>query len=110
MITSTMLGPFNAIGGNRFSGEGGDPFGLGHSVFFYTKFMFPHSYVKMIGVNGGEPTSETIAAKKYLLTAEVFVAVRQDMPARSSALLFRDWLFTDDGQNAIIESGYVPIE
>lgn len=108
MVTTSMLGPFNVIGGDPWTGNG-DLLGLGYSVYYYTALMFPHSFVKMIGVEGVEPTSETIRTRAYPLVAEVYVAVREDTPQDSTAVKFRDWLFTEDGQRAIEESGYVPI-
>ncbi len=109
LITNSMLGPLNAIGGDPWTGDG-DRLGLGYSVYYYATFMFPHEYVKLIGVDGVRPTAETIANRAYPLTTEVHVAVREGTPAESTAILFRDWLLTEDGQRAIARSGYVPIE
>ena len=109
LITSSMVGPLNAIGGNPWTGDG-DVLGIGYSVYFYANFMFPHEYVKLIAVEGVHPTSENIASWLYPLTTEVFVAVREGTPEDSSAVQFRDWLFTPDGQAVIADSGYVPID
>lgn len=108
MIVETMLGPFNAIGGNPWTGEG-DVLGLGYSVYYYANFMFPHEYVKLIGVDGVPPTSENIASGAYPLATEVHIAVREDTPQDSTAIMFRNWLLSDDGQRVIEESGYVPL-
>ncbi len=108
LITTSMLGPLNAIGGNPWSG-GGDVLGIGYSVYYYANFMFPHQHVKLIGIDGVQPTAENIASRTYPLTTEVYVVVREDMPQDSSAVMFRDWLLTEDGQAVIAESGYVPI-
>lgn len=108
MITTSMTGPFNMIGGNPFEG-GGDVLGLGYTVYYYAAQMFPHQYVKMIGVNGVVPTSDSIASRSYPLTAEVYVVVRKDTPSDSTAIALRDWLLTDEGQKVVAESGYVPI-
>ena len=108
MITTSMLGPLNAIGGNAWDGNG-DTLGLGYSVYFYANFMFPHEYVRLVPIEGVAPTSENIAARTYPLFAEVSAVVREDMPADSTAVILRDWLLTDDGQSVIEASGYVPI-
>ncbi len=109
LLTTSMLGPLNAIGGNPWSG-GGDVLGVGYSVYYYANFMFPHQHVKLIAIDGVQPTAENIASRAYPLTTEVYVAVRDDMPQDSSAVIFRDWLLTGDGQAVIAESGYVPIQ
>ncbi len=109
LISNSMLGPYNAIGGNKFKDENGDVLGLGYTVYFYAMFMFPHDRVKIISIDGVKPNSDTIAKREYSLCSEVFVAIRENEAADSTALIFRDWLFTRDGQNAIAQSGYVPI-
>jgi phosphate transport system substrate-binding protein len=71
--------------------------------------MLPDKNVKLIGINGVKPTSENIATRAYPLTAEVYAVTRKMMARDSTAQMLRDWLFTDEGRAAIVESGYVPI-
>jgi phosphate transport system substrate-binding protein len=101
MLVMGMAGPFNRIRA--------DPAGIGYSVFYYAMNMLPEPEVKLLGINGVKPTSDTIAKYEYPLTAEVYAVVRNSMPKRSSAVMLRDWLFTPEGQAAIGESGYVPL-
>jgi phosphate transport system substrate-binding protein len=111
LILETMMGPIHALGGNpSFELEKGDPLGIGYSVYYYATFMFPHEKVKLIAVDGVSPTSENIASRDYPLWTEVYVVVRVDQEPDSTTLLLRDWLLTEDGQAAIAESGYVPIQ
>ena len=100
MMLASMLGPINAIGE--------DPLGIGYSVYFYAKFIYPSEDVKLLGIDGVQPTSENIAGSSYPLSTEVYVVIRQGMPADHSAVLLRNWLLTDEGQIAIASSGYVP--
>ena len=109
MVVQTMVGPYNAIGGNPVTGDGGDRLGLGFSVYYYAAVMFSNPQVKMIGVDGVNPTSATISARTYPLTAEVYVVTRKDAAAGSPALEYRDWLLSSDGQRVVMESGYVPV-
>jgi phosphate transport system substrate-binding protein len=102
MIFETMMGPINAIGE--------DPGGIGYSVYFYAKFILPDPRIKLIAIEGVEPTSENIASGTYPLATEVYVVVRADMPEDSTAVLLRDWLLTEAGQAAIASSGYVPLQ
>jgi len=101
MIYESMVGPINAIRD--------DPLGLGYSVYFYASYMLPDENVKLLGIEGVVPTFETIASQDYSLVTEVYAVVRADMPADNSAVILRDWLLTDSGQEAVEESGYVPI-
>ena len=101
LMLMSMSGPIMAIGG--------DPYGIGYSVYFYAAFMQPHEQVKLLGVDGVLPTSANIADRSYPLVTEVFAVVRSGMPRGHPAMLLRDWLLTPDGQATLAESGYVPI-
>ena len=107
MIVKTMLGPFNAIGGDPLTGAGGDPLGFGYSVYFYAAVMFDNQRVKIIGVEGVKPDSGTIASRSYPLAADVYAVTIKGAPADSPGVRFRDWLLTPDGQRAAKLSGYV---
>ena len=109
MIVQTMLGPFNALGGDPKTGVGGDSLGLCYSVYYYAAVMFSNPQVKMIGVDGVKPTSDTIASRKYGLAAEVYVVTRKGAAADSPGVQFRDWLMSSDGQRVVKKSGYVPV-
>lgn len=101
LILLSMMGPINAISQ--------DLFGIGYSVYYYAVFIFPTEYVKLIGINGVDPTSDNIADRTYPLTTEVYAVIREGMPLDSTAVLLRNWLLTEEGQATIEESGYVPI-
>ena len=101
MIFPSMVGPINAIRD--------DPLGIGYSVFYYATFMLPDENVRLLGIEGVEPTSETIANRNYPLVTEVYAVVRGDMPPDSSAVMLRDWFLTEAGQETVEESGYVKI-
>jgi phosphate transport system substrate-binding protein len=109
MIVKTMLGPFNAIGGNAATAQPGDKLGLGYSVYFYAAVMFDQPQVKRIAVDGVKPDSQTIASRTYPLVAEVYVVTRQGTPAESTAAKYRDWALSPDGQRAVKLSGYVGV-
>jgi ABC-type phosphate transport system substrate-binding protein len=61
-------------------------------------------------LNGVIPTSGTIADRAYPLVTGVFAVVRGDTPPESTAVMLRDWLFSQPGRQVIQESGYVPIK
>jgi phosphate transport system substrate-binding protein len=109
MVVQTMVGPYNALGGNPVTGAGGDRLGLGFSVYYYAAVMFSNPQVKMIGVDGVKPTSATISSRAYPLAAEVYVVTRKDAAAGSPALEYRDWLLSPDGQRVVKQTGYVSV-
>jgi phosphate transport system substrate-binding protein len=100
MMLETMMGPINAIRDN--------PLGIGYSVYFYAAKIYPDENVRMIAVEGIEPTSETIADRIYPLSTKVYAVLREGTPQSSAAITLRDWLFTEEGQGVVKASGYVP--
>jgi phosphate transport system substrate-binding protein len=107
MIVLTMLGPFNAIGGNATTP--GDPLGIGYTFYYYAGVMFANPNVKMLGVDGVVPSSATIASRTYPLYSDVYMVTRKDLSADSTAAKLRDWLLSPDGQRVVEQSGYVPL-
>jgi phosphate transport system substrate-binding protein len=100
MVLPKMISPFYAVSD--------DPLGIGYSVYYYEENMAPNELVKLVSVDGVKPDSETIQARQYPFTTEVFAVVRADSKPTSVAIQFRDWLLTTSGQELIEESGYVP--
>jgi phosphate transport system substrate-binding protein len=114
METYSMMGPYSRL--DR------DDKGLGYTVYFYQKHMAMQATsgwgglasaerpsVRMIAIDGVEPTTKTIASGKYPLTAEVYVVIRKDTPADAPARKLRDWLLTKDGQALVAATGYAPM-
>ncbi|MDR1384921.1 MAG: substrate-binding domain-containing protein [Planctomycetaceae bacterium] len=82
---------------------------IGYSVYHYEHFMLRVLETRVLAIDGVFPNYETIRTKKYPLVYEVYVVTRKGIADDSSAAKLRDWLLSDDGQRAIRESGYVPI-
>lgn len=101
MILWGMMGPVNALRNS--------PQGIGYSVYFYFVFMFPEKNIRMVAINGVRPDAESIAARTYPLTAEVYAVVRKGATADDPAVMLRDWMLTKEGKAVIAETGYVPI-
>lgn len=82
---------------------------LGYSVFYYASYMYQQPGLKMIAVDGVNPSDETIADGSYPLLNEYYVAIRAEEPEDSPACLLRDWILSDEGKAAIIKAGYIPV-
>lgn len=102
MIVYTMAGPFNALED--------DLQGIGYSVFFYAANISPGEKIKLIGIEGVFPTKETISSGEYPLTTEVYAVIRKDTPENHPARKLMNWIISDEGQQAVDSSGYVPIK
>jgi phosphate transport system substrate-binding protein len=100
MILFGMMGPINQISH--------DWDGLGYTVYFFENFMAPNDNLKLLAVNGTEPGYQTLRSKEYIYTTEVYAVIRGDLDASSPAYLLYRWLQTDEGQDVVEESGYIP--
>lgn len=100
LILMKMIAPFYAISE--------DPQGIGYSVFYYEENMAPNEYIKLIAVDGVQPTLETIKEREYPFTSEVYSVTRADSSPTSLAVRLRDWLLTPEGQELVAQSGYAP--
>ena len=60
--------------------------------------MYAVDGIKMLGVSGVKPSSETIADGSYPYTNDFYAVVRADEPAGSPARRVLEWLLTADGQ------------
>lgn len=90
----------------RYNNEGN---ALGYSVFYYASYMYQQPGLKMIAVDGVQPSDETIADGSYPLLNEYYLVIRADEPEDSPARQLRNWILTDEGRATIIEAGYIPM-
>jgi phosphate transport system substrate-binding protein len=87
-----------------------DPNGIAYSFFFYQELMASHAGVRPCLVNGVQPTAQTIRDRSYPLVTEVYAVTRKHADDTSPAKRLRNWLLTPEGQAAVGESEYVPLE
>ena len=87
-----------------FDGSGG---ALGYSVYYYASLMYANPDLKLLAVNGVEPSNESIGSGSYPLTNDFYVVIRADEPEDSPARRLRDWLLSDEGKRILTEENYV---
>ncbi len=81
---------------------------IGFSFRYYMDGIVANSGVKMLSLNGVEPTAENIQNGTYPIVAKFYAIYRADNKNENIPLLI-DWLLSDEGQTLIEESGYVRI-
>ena len=97
----SMIGPMFSLNA--------DENGIAYSVFNYEHFMAVNPNVKVLKIEGIEPTSETIRLQTYPAVAEIFVVTKNGIADDSPAARLRDFLLSEDGQRLVHEAGYVPV-
>ena len=66
------------------------------------------NFTKTISVDGIFPNKDTIGNNTYPLVSEAYAVIRSDTDKSSMTYKVYEWLQTEDGKNAISESGYIP--
>ncbi len=81
---------------------------IGYSVYSYAAQMYENSSdVKFIAVDGVKPSRETMADSTYPLLSNTYILYTDN--ASQNTLDFIDWAVSDEGQQCVLENGYVPI-
>ena len=83
---------------------------LGYSVFYYANNMYFEKDLKLMGVDGVLPSTQTIYDGSYQLTNAFYAVIRTDEPEDSNARKIFDWLTGEAGQQLVLDLGYVPVQ
>ena len=82
---------------------------LGFSFRYYMNGIVGNENVKILSINGIEPTPENIKNGSYPVIAKFFAIYRADNENENIPLLI-DWILSDEGQKLIEKNGYVGIK
>lgn len=82
---------------------------VGFSFRYYVSGIVGNGGVKMLSVNGVYPDKENISSGQYPITVDFYAVYRKDNPNPNVNLIL-DWILSDDGQEIVEKSGYIPIE
>ena len=82
---------------------------LGFSVYYYIDQMYSQPGLRLLAVDGVEPSNDTIASEKYPLCNEFYAVIHPDAAADSPERTLYNWLDTEAGQACIRKSGYVAV-
>ena len=65
--------------------------------------------VKFIAVDGVKPSKATMADGTYPLLSSTFVMYNADNKRADELKDLVDWMISENGQNAVLASGYIPV-
>ncbi len=80
---------------------------IGYSFLFFTTEMVGNNQIKLIKVNGIEPTRETIKSGVYPFVGD-FYAITTDSK-NENLKGFIDWILSPQGQELVQKTGYTPL-
>jgi len=82
---------------------------LGYSYFYYVNTMYKKDTIKMVAVDGVNPTIETIKNGTYPIYTNGFIVTRADEPEDSNVSKWVEAVLSDRGNKIIEDAGYVPV-
>lgn len=82
---------------------------IGYSVYYYANDMQMAEGLKIISVDGVEPTAESIRAGEYPHLSNYYTVISADETSDSPARIMFDWLQGAEGQRLVETQGYVPV-
>ncbi len=80
---------------------------LGYSYRYYATTMYANEDVKLLSINGIEPSTENIQNGSYPFVGD-FYAVTNGEPEGNTKLLI-EWILSEQGQELIEQTGYTPL-
>ena len=83
---------------------------LGYSVYYYASNMKNEPNLRMLGIDGVIPSTETIRSGAYPYINPFYAAIRADEKPGSPAYRLFEWLTSPSGQSLINYMGYVGME
>ena len=103
-VSFYMGGLIDAVAAYDGSGAGA----IGYSVYYYAGEMNKNPKLRILAIDGINPSPETIADGSYPLLNDFYIVINKSAPYNSPARLLRDWLLTDEGRKIIEAAGYIP--
>lgn len=81
---------------------------IGYTFRYYSNEMVKNNEIKLLKLNGVEPTKETIRANSYPIASEFYIVTAGE--PRGNVKLLIDWILSEEGQALIEEAGYVSLK
>lgn len=80
---------------------------LGFSFRYYATSMIPNENIKLLAIDGVEPSPENISSGEYPLIHHLHAITSQHSHPDSQAVI--DWILSPQGRQIISQTGYIPL-
>lgn len=81
---------------------------IGYTYKYYIDTLYKNDNIKMISVDGIEPTDENIRSGKYPFSTSYYGVIRHGDEDKTGGK-FLDWILSDEGQKCVRQAGYIPL-
>ena len=85
------------------------PAAIGYTVYYYANDMEMAKGLKVLSIDGVEPSAQAIRAGDYPFLNPYFVAIAKDQAEDTPTRILYDWVLGPAGQKLAALEGYVPI-
>ena len=85
------------------------PAAIGYTVYYYANDMEMAKGLKVLSIDGVEPSVQAIRAGEYPFLNPYFVAIAKDADPDSPTRILYDWVLGPEGQKLAQLEGYVPV-
>jgi phosphate transport system substrate-binding protein len=82
---------------------------IGYSFMYYSSSMIKNNQIKYIAVDGISPTPQTVRDNSYPFTVPVY-AVTLKSNNNENVSKFLEWILSEEGQELVEKTGYVPVK
>ena len=82
---------------------------IGYSVYYYAEEMKMAQGLKLLALEGVEPSPETIRSGEYPLLNPKYVVIPADAPEDAPNRILYNWLLSEEGQKLVAHEGYVSV-
>ncbi len=103
-LIDSMFGLIEAV--SSFDGSSA---AIGYSVFYYANDMKMADGLKILKVEGVEPTDETLRSREYPLLLNYYVLIKAGLPGDDPAKQLFQWILSEEGQQLVAGQGYVSV-
>jgi phosphate transport system substrate-binding protein len=81
---------------------------IGYTFLFYIDALYKNDNIKIVKIDGVEPTPEAIRTSQYPFATNYFGVIRSEDEFAVGGK-FLDWMLTPEGQKCIEQAGYIPL-
>lgn len=81
---------------------------IGYSYYFYANTMYLSENIKLLKIDGVEPSNETIGNGEYPIITAYYIVTRSDLDENSEGYKLKEAMLSNRGQKVAEEAGYVP--
>ncbi len=82
---------------------------IGYTYLFYISTLYKNDDIKVLSIDGIDPTAENLRSGAYPFTVNYFGVIRKG-DEEASGGKFLSWMRSEEGQKAIRQAGYVTLE